>query len=176
MKIHSLILVPLLAIVSCQNEETSAETVHPASASPELIAVFKDVGNGEVVSIHELRKTAKPGDVLLLKGQVMGSVSPFVAGRAAFILGDEDLLTACSEKGDQDSCKTPWDACCDSKEDKANGTATIQVMGANGRVLKEGIEGVEGLENLSRVVIEGVVAKGSGPENLLINATAISIQ
>ena len=175
MKKTSLILLSVFAFSSCNKEVvTSIEVEAPAVASTELIAIFKPSPEGEIGQIHVIRKTAKPGDKLLIKGRVMGSVSPFVEGRAAFVLGDEELLTACSDKGDDD-CKTPWDTCCDKKEDFRDGTATIQVVDADGRVLKEGVEGVEGLEKLSRVVIEGVVAEGSGPENLVINATGIQV-
>lgn len=175
MKTTTLCLIPLLALASCKPGETTTGTAPEPAASSALTAIFQDADAGSAVLIHSARTSAKPGDRLTLKGRVMGSVSPFVDGRAAFVLGDEELITACSDMGDDDHCETPWDACCDSKEDLRNGTATIQVTGADGRVLKEGIEGVGGLNKLSRVVIEGVVAEASGPENLVINATAIDV-
>lgn len=175
MKTTPLILISLLAIASCDRPESTTETAAPIENSTALTAIFTDVAAGEPVVIHEARKTAKPGDRLLIKGRVMGSVSPFVEGRAAFVLGDGEILTACSDMGEDDHCETPWDACCDTKENLRDGTATIQVTGPDGRVLKEGIEGVQGLNKLSRVVIEGVVAEGSSPENFVINATVIDV-
>ena len=72
-----------------------------------------------------------------------------------------------------DNCETPWDACCDSPEDKKRGTATIQILGADGRVLKEPVEGVGGLKNLATLTVTGKVAEGSSAELLIVNAKAI---
>jgi hypothetical protein len=103
------------------------------------------------------------------------SAAAFVDGRAAFILGDPDVLTACNEvPGDE--CETPWDVCCESPEDKKRATATIQIVGADGRVLKEPLEGVGGLKNLAKVTVSGKVAEGSSADLLIINATAIGIR
>ena len=102
----------------------------------------------------------------------MGNEKPFVAGRSAFILGDPEVLTACNENP-ADKCTTPWDACCDSPEDKKRGIATIQIVDADGRVLKESVEGVGGLANLATVTVTGKVAEGSSVDALIINARAI---
>ena len=102
----------------------------------------------------------------------MGNEKPFVDGRSAFILGDPEVLTPCNEDP-ADKCKTPWDACCDSPEDKKRGIATIQIVGADGRVLKEPVEGVGGLENLATVTVTGKVADGSSADALIINAQAV---
>ena len=84
------------------------------------------------------------------------------------------MLTACNEvPGDE--CESPWDACCDSPEDKKRATATIQIVDANGRVLKEPIEGVGGLQNLSKVTVTGKVAEGSSADLLIVNASAIGL-
>ncbi len=92
---------------------------------------------------------AKPGDEITLSGRIMGNATP----------GDD--------------CETPWDSCCDSPEDKKRGIATIQIVDAGGRVLKEPVEGVGGLEKLATVTVTGKVAKGSSPDLLMVNATAI---
>lgn len=105
----------------------------------------------------------------------MGNASPFVEARSIFILGDKEVLTACNEVPG-DACETPWDNCCDSKEDKKRGTATIQVVDANGRVLKEPVEGVGGLAKLAEVIGTGRVAEGSSAESLVVNATAIDVK
>jgi hypothetical protein len=128
--------------------------------------------SGESKSIHLIRATAKPGDEITVSGKIMGNAKPFVDGRAAFILGDPEVLTPCN-LDPSDKCTTPWDACCDSPEDKKRGIATIQVVGADGRVLKEPVEGVGGLVNLTTVTVTGKVAEGSSTDVLIINAQAI---
>jgi hypothetical protein len=119
-----------------------------------------------------IRTTAKPGDEITINGKIMGNANPFVEGRSVFILGDKAVLTACNDiEGDE--CETPWDNCCDSKEDKKRGIATVQVVGADGRVLKEPIEGINGLAKLADVTVTGTVAEGSSADLLIINAKAI---
>lgn len=171
---YPLLLALTFALISC-SEEVAVQETKTKPASPELKAVFVSSIPDEASPIHLARTTVQPGDVITLKGQVMGALEPFVEGRAAFILGDREKLTPCNEMGDDDHCATPWDTCCETKENFRNGTATIQILGANDRPLKEGLEGVEGLEKLSKILVKGRVAEQSGPGNLVVNATAIQI-
>ena len=140
-----------------------------------LKKVFMTEPAGKPAAIHKARTVAKPGDTLTLKGRVMGNIKPFVEGRSIFILGDTETLKACSDIPG-DACATPWDNCCDSPEAIKQGTATIQVMDARGKVLKEGIENVNGLKKLSHVIVSGTVAPGSSPALLLLNAEAIKVE
>ena len=160
-------------LVSCTETKPTVDVEAP-SASAELKAVFVDRIAEEASPIHLARETVQPGDVIVLKGQVMGADEPFVEGRAAFVLGDRDKLTPCNERPD-DHCKTPWDVCCDTKEALREGTATIQVVGEDGRTLKEDIEGVSGLKKLTKILVKGEVAEQTAPGNLVINAKAIQI-
>lgn len=171
----STLLLALLsaAFVSCSKEAPTTEA-KTKNTSPELQAVFVSSIPDEASPIHLARTTVQPGDLITLKGQIIGAAEPFVEGRAAFILGDREKLTPCNERPD-DPCKTPWDTCCNTKEEFRVGTATIQVIGPDDRPLKEGLEGVEGLEKLSKILVKGRVAEQSGPGNLVINATAIQI-
>lgn len=176
MKPSTLILAAAAAFVSCQKSETGAVEANPVNApSAELAAVVDAVVEGKPQAIHLVRTTAKPGETVTLSGRVMGNESPFVEGRAAFILGDPEVLTPCNENPD-DPCETPWDVCCDTPEDKKRGTATIQVVDADGRVLKEGLEGVAGIGKLSKLTVTGEVAEGSNEEVLVLNATAIDVE
>ncbi len=124
--------------------------------------------------IHVAREDARPGQEITLKGRVMGRLRPFVEGRAAFVLGDDTLLTPCNERPD-DSCETPWDVCCDTSENKRKGTASIQVIGEDGRVFNQSLRGVNGLVELSRITVRGTVADGSDLDALIINAAAIHV-
>ena len=172
MKTTCLALTTAALLVSCEKKETTA-TAPPASApSAAISAVLAAAPTGEPKSIHLIRATTKPGDEITVSGKIMGNEKPFVEGRSAFILGDPEVLTACNEDP-ADKCTTPWDACCDSPEDKKRGIATIQIVGADGRVLKESVEGVGGLANLASVTVTGKVAEGSSADALIINAQAI---
>ena len=171
-KIACLALATAALLVSCEKKETSV--IAPAASSPSaaLSAVLAAAPTGEPKLIHLIRATAKPGDEITVSGKIMGNEKPFVDGRAAFILGDPEVLTACNEDP-TDKCTTPWDVCCDSPEDKKRGIATIQIVGADGRVLKEPVEGVGGLKNLATVTVSGKVAEASSSDVLIINAQAI---
>lgn len=169
-KTTCLILATAALLASCGKKEATAPTVSAPSTS--LSAVLTASPTGEPKSIHLIRTTAKPGDEITISGKIMGNEKPFVEGRAAFILGDPEVLTPCNANPD-DKCTTPWDACCDSPEDKKRGIATIQIVGADGRVLKEPVEGVGGLANLATVTVSGKVAEGSTTDVMVINAHAI---
>jgi len=174
MKIKSacLALVTAALLASCDKKETSAIAPSPSAPSPALSAVLAAAPSGDPTPIHLIRATAKPGDEITVSGKIMGNKNPFVDGRSAFILGDPEVLTPCNENPD-DKCTTPWDACCDSPEDKKRGIATIQILGEDGRVLKESVEGIGGLANLAAVTVTGKVAGDSSADLLIINAQAI---
>jgi hypothetical protein len=171
---HTALFLAALAVASCEKSSTVEAEPPQAGPSPELSAVLEASPEGEASPIHMARQTIQPGDKVTVSGQVMGNAHPFVEGRAAFILGDPAVLTPCNENPD-DACETPWDACCDTPEDKKRGTATIQIVGEDGRVLKEPIEGVGGIENLAKMTVSGTVAEGSSADALVINASAIEV-
>lgn len=176
MKIRStcLALATATLLASCDKKEASVAA--PASSTPSaaLSAVLAAAPTGEPKPIHLIRATARPGDEITISGRIMGNEKPFVEGRAAFILGDPSVLTPCNEiPGDK--CSTPWDTCCDSPEDKKRGTATVQIVGADGRVMKETVEGVGSLAPLAAVTVTGQVAEGSSPDLLIINAKALRV-
>lgn len=175
MKTTCILIATFTLLASCNKQEASTTTDTPASArsiSPALSKVLDASPTGEANAIHVIRSTAKSGDKITVSGKIMGNAEPFVEGRSVFILGDPEVLTPCNEKPD-DACETPWDVCCDSKEDIKRGIATIQVVDADGRVLKESVEGVGGIAKLAEVTVSGIVAEGSTAEALIINADAI---
>lgn len=171
---HTCILLAAALFTACGEKSSTAEAPTVNDPSPALSSVIDAEPEGDAQPIHLARESVKPGETITLSGRVMGNVTPFVEGRAAFILGDPEVLTACSDRPD-DACETPWDTCCDTAADKKRGTATIQIVGDDGRVLKEGIEGVGGIEKLSTLTVTGTVAEGSTPELLVVNASAIDV-
>lgn len=177
MKPSIIILAAAAALLaSCKEKEAAKAGSTPAAAatapSAELSKVLASAPSGEAKAIHLVRASAKPGDEITISGKIMGSDSPFVSGRAAFVLGDPELLTPCNEMPG-DECETPWDVCCEPSDEKKAGTATIQIVGADGRVLKENLEGAGRLAKLAKVTVTGKVAEGSTADALVVNATAI---
>ncbi len=170
----SIAAIAMLSLQACKPKETAsnAETQAP---DPVLAAYFVTETLPDAQSIHIARTTAKPGDTITLKGEVMGRDKVFVDGRAAFTLGDPEKLTTCN-KMPGDNCETPWDACCDSKELKRMGVASIQILGEDGRVMARELKGVNDLKELSSVTLTGIVDQSSTEENFVINATKIHLE
>lgn len=167
------IAIAAFALAACE-KQAAVTTVNEIAPDPALEKFFTDeeIPAGEAISI--VRDKAKPGDEISLSGLVMGREKVFVDGRASFILGDPAKLTPCNKMPD-DHCETPWDACCDDKALKLEGTASIQIVGEDGRVLDGNLKGTKGIKELSTVTVTGTVAPQSTPEALIVNATKIHV-
>jgi hypothetical protein len=137
-----------------------------------LVLAEAPAGAKEVLAV---RKDAKQGDEVVLRGRVGGSKTPFVAGRASFQLVDASLK-ACGEGTAMDECKTPWDYCCSEPKEIAAHSASVQVVGADGRPLRAALAGAGGLKPLSEVVVKGTVAKAAESGVLVVNATGIYVK
>ena len=165
-------------VIGCDDRDTGAHqaTPTPAQASSadalpaNLVVPEAPAGARDVVT---LKKEAKAGDEIVVRGRVGGSVSPFVDGRASLQLIDTSLK-ACGEGTAMDDCKTPWDYCCDDPKEVAAHSASVQVVGADGKPLRVGLQGVGGLKPLSVVTVKGTVAKAPD-SGLVVNATAIHV-
>jgi len=168
-----LILAGIVTLSSCEKPKEVALPVAPAN--PLVAAVLAAPVGAAPISITAAHASAKPGDEVTLTGVVMGSDKPFVEGRAAFILGDPGVLTACNLTPGEE-CKTPWDVCCESREDILAATVTVQILSTEGRVLATELQGTDGLDNLAKLTVTGKVAESSAPEALIINATAIRVE
>ncbi len=169
----TIVCIAALALSSCGKKETTAavETAPPVAT---FDAHFTDQPIADPQAIHIARINAKPGTAIVIHGLIMGRGKVFVEGRASFLLGDREKLTPCNTiPGDE--CETPWDACCDSKEAKREGIASIQIVDAEGRVLSGGIKGVKGLKELSAVTVSGTVDQSSTADNLVVNAKVIHV-
>ncbi len=127
------------------------------------------------VSVVDARKNAKPGESIVLRGRIGGRVVALVPKAAIAVLADEKSLVPCSAMPG-DACKTPWDYCCETPEKLKAGTATIQVKGENGKVLRATLRGLGELKELSTVVVAGTVDAASSADVLIVNATSIYIE
>ena len=172
-----IVIIPLSilvvsSLVSCEKTKSTSENKQP-QADFEKFFTSEEITNSQ--DIHVARTTAKPGDEITIRGEVIGRKKVFVDGRASFIVGDPTKLTSCDKVPD-DPCTTPWDACCDGKELKRIGIASVQILGEDGRVLSGELKGTKGLKELSYVTVSGVVAETSTEDNLIINASKIHVK
>lgn len=123
-------------------------------------------------TVEEVRTGAKAGETVAIKGRVGGSESPFVAGRAVFTLVGPGI-PACADAGD-DHCQTPWDYCCETPEDIAAHSATIQVVNDTGALLRANLKGDHGLKELDELIVVGKIAQAD-EKALIVHATGIYI-
>lgn len=153
-------------------DETS--TASENSDSSALNSYLVKESHSEVKQISELFAKPDPGTEVVVGGEVMGSMNPFIDGRAMVVLGDPTKLTPCNRRPG-DTCQTPWDVCCDLSETIKSSIATIQLVDDEGKIIKSGLKGVEGIQELSYLTVSGTIAEGSNAENLLINAKEIYV-
>ena len=173
------LLVAALAFTGCNGGgegDGSSITTPPPDTTDELPAgLVLDAAPEGAVEIAKVKASAKEGDEVVVRGQVGGSREPFVAGRAALTIADGDVLTSCDEMP-ADGCDAPWDYCCEDPAKIMANSATIQVVGADGRPLKASLEGVGGIEGLKVILVKGVVGPRPDPNVLVINATGIFVE
>ncbi|MGP1308660.1 MAG: hypothetical protein ACTS27_00490 [Phycisphaerales bacterium] len=159
------------AATGCERSGSGADAPTQASASVLPAGLFAPLPADEAVSVLDAKSAAKEGDSVLVRGRIGGSGSPFVDGRAMFTIVDASMLACSDTPGD--SCKTPWDYCCEPAADIAAHAATVRVTDDDGATLRASLKGQGGLAELSTVLVRGTVAQADGIV-LVIDATEIA--
>lgn len=142
----------------------------PKAPLPNGFFVEKQPENAKDVSDVRKAGTLKVGDEVVLRGRIGGSKEPFVAGRAVFTLVGRGIK-ACNENPD-DKCSTPWDYCCEPKEQILANAVTVQVTDAKGQVLRTEMKGRHGLKELTEIVVVGKVASADSKSLVLVASGA----
>jgi hypothetical protein len=120
-----------------------------------------------------VKKSAKDGQTVTIRGRVAGQVEPLAKNRALMTLLDSSVKTCDTIPGD--TCKTPWDACCEPADALAAHSATVQVVGTDGRPIKATLAGVGGIQPLKQVVVSGKAKRAEGADALIVEATQIYV-
>lgn len=179
MKLRPLFLFPtltvtLLTLTSCKPKASEASNSSASENSSSLSRYLLAEPPIHAVSVSQLFANPTPGTEVIVTGEVIGRLEPFVEGRAMVVLGDPSKITPCNRNPD-DQCETPWDVCCDDPEVIKKSIATIQIVDEMNRPLKQGLKGLGGLRELSTLTVVGTIAEGSNDNNLLINASGIHV-
>ena len=156
---------------SCGGGKTEPEETASVDLNPVIEGVFDETEPESPITVVEARKSAQPGDEIIVIGKVSGAMSPFTEGFATFVLADQALETCDLVPGDL--CETPWDACCVEPSVIQNMRMSIQILGEDGRPVMQSLRGVRGMKELDTLVVSGTVAEGSTADNLILNATGI---
>ena len=183
-KLHITTAAALLAtlIVGC-GEQTPAPASSPETPSQsQAEATDAALPDGllatsplaDAVGVVEARKEVKPGSDIVVTGYIGGREEPLVEGRAIFTLADSKAVTPC-DAVPGDECETPWDACCVSPEIIKASIASVQVVDADGMVLKHSLTGLGGIKPGSTVTVQGKIAASSSDSALIVNAEKIHV-
>jgi hypothetical protein len=135
-----------------------------------LIATTAPAGAKDIL---ELKRTAKDGDAVVLRGRIGGRKDPIGENRAIITLIDVSLVP-CNQKP-EDRCATPWDACCQTPETIIANSATVEVVDGNGQLLKANLAGKGGIAPMKQILVTGKVAGPVDQKNLLVRASSIYV-
>lgn len=171
--IKTLCLLTSLALLACDSGTTTSTNGDTPAAHP-LASVLISDAPANPISVVEARKNPTVGTEVIVSGDIMGKPEVFVPNRAMLTLGDPNVLTTCNRRPG-DLCEAPWDVCCDDGEVIKKSIVTIQLLDADGNLIKTGLKGLGDMKELSSLVVKGTVADGSNADNLIINAGAIHI-
>jgi hypothetical protein len=162
-----ILLGAMLLLAGCN--ETVTSTNEPVAKLPAgLIATTQPADAKGVVAA---KTAAKAGDAIVITGTIGGSEQPLADNRAIMTILDASIPTC--DKMSEMSCKTPWDACCSTADERMARSATVQVIGTDGKPLKASLKGVGGIAPLKKVVVTGT-AKPSG-DVLIVDAKQIYV-
>lgn len=158
----------------CGGCERGAQPVRKPPASAALPAeLFLAAEPTDALSVRAAKEQAKEGVEFAVRGRIGGRRDPFVAGTAIFLLVDKSVPMCSDHPGDR--CPTPWDYCCEDRQSILAATATVQLVGADGRPLPIDVRGKAGLEPGAEVVVVGTKAKAEDGSTLVINARGIYV-
>jgi hypothetical protein len=151
----------------------TATSAHvPRASLPEGFFAAKPADDAKDVSETRKKGGLKAGDTVVLKGRVGGAKDPFVPGRAVFTLMGRGLNSCAENPGD--SCKTPWDYCCETKADIAANSVVVQVVDDKGQVLRTDFKGRRGIKELTELVVTGKVSVADG-KTVVVNVTSMAV-
>lgn len=167
-------LAALIALAGCGGETASQAPAPGAAPAGETVATIpaelvSPAPIADALPVLEAKKNAVAGQEIAFTGVVAGRAQPFTSGRAVMLVSDASLPFC------DDHCNTPWDACCETQEDVRRLTATVQVLDADGTVLRTGLEGHGGLAPGGPVQVRGIVQESGDNGLLIVNATQLHI-
>lgn len=173
----ALLMALSVAITGCEkrsspsNSPAQDQSTNNPTALPGDLFVTQPIAGARGVA--DIKNDAAATGEIVITGRIGGRVTPFVAGAAMFILTDSALKSCDQIHGD--TCKSPWDYCCETSESLLANTATIRVTGEDGKPLSIELRDQHGLAPLATVTIAGTVTTHEDNQ-LVIDAKKIFVQ
>ncbi len=163
-----MLALPLCALLFACDDAPKAQVLPAGAAIPAALFVAADF-IADAKPVAELKKTAKVGDSVVLRGRIGGNPAPFVDGAAALTLVDVAEPIVC---GPTDGCSTKWDYCCTPADELLPSLATLKLMDASGRPVMASLKGVHGLAEFHLLTVRGKVLSVDA-RNLVVAPEAI---
>lgn len=176
-RILSAAVISVALLAGCDEQKTTT-TAAPAAAPTEASAALPAnlrlaAAPADAKGVAEAKAGAKDGQRVVVRGVVAGRVEPIAANRAILTLLDSSIKTCDANPGD--SCKTPWDACCEPADVLAKNSVTVQVVDSEGRPLKLALSSINGVKPLAKLVVTGFATRSSDGVTL-VNADGIFVE
>jgi hypothetical protein len=120
--------------------------------------------------VQAVRADAQDQQDVVVVGRIGGRENPWVMDTAAFSIVDRSLKPCSEMPGD--TCKTPWDYCCETNLPKS--TLLVMVYDGEGKPVSRDARSLLGVRELDTVVIEGK-AKRDDAGNVTIMASKMYV-
>ena len=170
-----LTLALIVVLTGCNGSSSSVTSNQQADTSnSDSASVFVTSLPSDSVALITAKATAQPGDTVVFEARVGGRRDPFVENRAIFFVVDPSLLSCDQMQGD--TCKTPWDYCCEPPRNLLKHMATVQVVDDAGQPLKIPLRNQNGLDTLKTVYVTGTVQQADESGNFVVNADSIHVK
>lgn len=164
-----MLAVTSLSLFAGCNSSGPTPTAVPATAPSKHVL---SEAPADAKSVIEAKKSAVDGEEVTVVGRIGGSVTPFVAGRPTFTLVDTSLVP-CNERAG-DSCKTPWDYCCDTDQ-LPKAMVVVKIVDDSGAPVALDAKKDLGMKELQTIIVHGK-AKRDDSGNLSILTPAVFIK
>ena len=171
MRITISICCALLFLAGCTAKpESDAGSVPHEDAFPAGLMLTAAPSGAQPLSA--VKPAAKVGDVVTFEGQLAGQKQIFVDGAATMLVGDRTLEVCAPDEG----CPKPWDCCCTPIDTRRELSATVQVVGDDGKPLPVTMRGLGSLEEMKRVVVTGTVSQKNDGGVMVVDASGIYVE
>lgn len=158
-------LFTLLALTACGDSQNGPPDV-PASPAAQKLALAKDPGTA--LGVVDA-KAAGPAKTITVRGRIYDINNSAVVFRIMDIAMDY-----CGQINPEDNCKTPWDFCCDTRDDIAANSLLVEARDATGQPIKT--PALPGCRLLDDVKVTGELIKDDHGNFVLLASGIIRME
>lgn len=144
-----LTLFTLLTLNTACSKPDNGPPAVPASAEAQKLALATDPGTA--LAVAKIKADGPKNEVT-----VEGRLYDITKGYAVMRIMDL-TMDYCGEINKEEDCPTPWDFCCDTKDDIATGSLLVEARDADGKPIKT--PALPNLRLLDKVKITGKLIK-----------------